>query len=591
MKYLHFLLLCSATAFCADYPSPNALCQGNSPQEIWVTDIGKSLLYRVNVEEEKVISSIPLPPFPTGVACSKSALFITLGVPEGSILACDPITGRELFSIPAGHSPCSPVLSPDETILFVCNRFDNQVAAYDIATRQPKWKTAIPREPVAAALSPDGTRLAVANLLPYGPATKRPFSAEVSVLEASTGKILAHIPLPNGSTGLLGITISPDGRFAYVTHTLGRYQSPTKQVDFGWMNANALTVIDLGGLMSVATVLLDDLEEGAANPWGVAATEDRIVVTHAGTREVSVIDRIALHEKLDRLARGEAVSKISTELACVQNDLEFLKGIRTRIPLSAEGPRAVMIWNHSAVVTDYFAGRLSIVPLDPPHATRGLVLSDSPDPDPIRRGEILFSSAAMCRQKWQSCASCHPDARVDGFNWDLLNDGAGNPKNVQSMLNAHRTPPAMWSGVRETAETAVRAGFRHIQFYEIPEQDAAAVDAFLNSLTPVKSPAANDPSLLGSIARGRTLFQSTGCSECHSGAYFTDGKAHNLGTGEGVDAGKSYVTPSLVECWRTAPYFHDGRAASLQDVMNDHEHADKIPHPDQLDLKNFLLSL
>jgi hypothetical protein len=59
--------------------------------------------------------------------------------------------------------------------------------------------------------------------------------------------------------------------------------------------------------------------------------------------------------------------------------------------------------------------------------------------------------------------SCHPDGRSDRLNWDLLNDGVGNPKNTNSMLLAHQTPPAMSEGVRLTAEAAVRSGYATIR--------------------------------------------------------------------------------------------------------------------------------
>ena len=39
--------------------------------------------------------------------------------------------------------------------------------------------------------------------------------------------------------------MSPDGRFAYVTHILSRYQVPTTQLERGWMNTNALSILDL----------------------------------------------------------------------------------------------------------------------------------------------------------------------------------------------------------------------------------------------------------------------------------------------------------------------------------------------------------
>jgi len=253
-------------------------------------------------------------------------------VPKGKVLGLDSKTGAELFSFPVGHTPCSPVCSKDESTVYVCNRFDNRVAAYDLISGHAKWTTAVPREPIAAALTPDGTKLVVANLLPLGAATQRPFAAAVSVINSADGNLLANIALPNGSTGLQGVAISADGHFAYLTHTVGRYQSPTKQVDFGWMNVNAFSVIDLSTLHALATVLLDDFELGAANPWGIACSADgnTLAVAHAGTRELSIIDLKAVHGKLSRLAAGETVSNVSTDLACVQNDLEFLKGMRRR---------------------------------------------------------------------------------------------------------------------------------------------------------------------------------------------------------------------------------------------------------------------
>ena len=125
-----------------------------------------------------------------------------------------------------------------------------------------------------------------------------------------------------------------------------------------------------------------------------------------------------------------------------------------------------------------------------------------------RRGEMLFHDADLCFQHWQSCASCHPDARTDGLNWDLLNDGLGNPKNNKSMLLAHKTPPSMWEGVRPNAEDAVRSGIRSIQFSVRPEEDAVAIDEYLKLLTPVPSPHLVGGKLSASAQRGKALFFS-----------------------------------------------------------------------------------
>jgi cytochrome c peroxidase len=180
---------------------------------------------------------------------------------------------------------------------------------------------------------------------------------------------------------------------------------------------------------------------------------------------------------------------------------------------------------------------------------------------------MLFHDAQLCYQQWQSCASCHPEARVDGLNWDLLNDGLGTPKNTKSMVWAHRTPPAMSLGVRETAETAVRAGLSHIQFVMRPETDAAAIDAYLKSLEPLPSPywAGAEPD--ARIQRGKRVYEKAGCQECHAPPLYTSLKACDVGTGAAREAGAAFDTPTLVELWRTAPYLHDGRAATLEDVF------------------------
>jgi cytochrome c peroxidase len=40
-----------------------------------------------------------------------------------------------------------------------------------------------------------------------------------------------------------------------------------------------------------------------------------------------------------------------------------------------------------------------------------------------------------------------------------------------------------------------------------------------------------------------------------------------VGTTKDRDSGKPLDTPTLVEVWRTAPYLHDGRAATMADVL------------------------
>ncbi len=100
-------------------------------------------------------------------------------------------------------------------------------------------------------------------------------------------------------------------------------------------------------------------------------------------------------------------------------------------------------------VAEYFTDSVAAValplPADVAAAVRSLPLGPKPQWTEVRRGEMLFHDGCLCHHGWQSCASCHPNGRVDALNWDLLNDGEGNPKNTKSLLLSHQTPPSMAS--------------------------------------------------------------------------------------------------------------------------------------------------
>jgi cytochrome c peroxidase len=211
---------------------------------------------------------------------------------------------------------------------------------------------------------------------------------------------------------------------------------------------------------------------------------------------------------------------------------------------------------------------------------------------------LLFHDATICFQHWQSCASCHPDGRADGLNWDLMNDGVGNPKNTKSMLLTHQTPPAMAEGVRMSAEEAVRSGIRHVLFSDRPEEEAAAIDAYLQSLRPVPSPHLVDGRLSPAAERGRKLFESrrVGCFRCHPAPLYTDLRSHNVGSRSPTEYTERFDTPTLVEAWRTAPYLHDGRYTTVKELLVEGRHGlgrggDELSGQDLDDLVEFVLSL
>jgi len=359
------------------------------------------------------------------------------------------------------------------------------------------------------------------------------------------------------------------------------------------MNTSAVSIVDLAARRLLATVLLDELDRGAANPWGVTCSADGawLCVAHAGTHEVSVIDRPALHERLNVLAAAQT-REGNKSLADVANDLSFLVGIRRRLPLPGNGPRGLTFVGSHLVAAQYFTDDLAVLRREPGGftAASARALGPAMPLTTTRRGDMFFHDSRLCFQHWQSCSSCHPDARVDGLNWDLLNDGVGNPKNTRTMLAAHRVAPVVSLGQRETAEQAVRAGLKSIQFAVRPEEDAAAIDAYLRSLEPGPSPRLVNGRLSAAAERGKALF-ARGCITCHPPPLFTDMQSHHVGTGTGLERDKAFVTPRLVEVWRTAPYLHDGSARSVQEAIVRHDRAATDLTPQELDdLAEYVLS-
>ncbi|MHC4594496.1 MAG: cell surface protein, partial [Planctomycetota bacterium] len=506
-----------------DYLSPLDVVADKAGRTLYLAEATANQIAVFDVEAGKVTKVISVPARPSGLALAPdgSKLYVTGAAPDGRVFVVNLQTGNVTKRLPAGHTPIAPVVSPDGKTLYVCNQFNNNVSVIDLDSGRESTKIAVSREPVAAAITADGKSLFVANHLPAGVSDGDYAAAEVSVIDTTSHKVITCLQLPNGSTSLRDITIAPDGKHAYITHILARYQLPTTQLERGWMNTNALTIIDVPNKKLLNTVLLDDVDLGAANPWGVACTADGkyICVTTAGTHELSVIDRTKLHDKLARVAAGQKVSEASSSPQDVPNDLSFLVTLKRRLKLTGNGPRGLTIIGTKAYIAEYFTDSLGVVDINPdirPRA-KSLGLGARKPITTVRKGEMFFHDATLCFQKWQSCSSCHPGSgRAEALNWDLLNDGLGNPKNTRSLLLAHKTPPAMAMGARPDAETAVRAGITHIQFAVRPEEDAVAIDEYLKRLVPTASPYLVRGRLSKRAKRGQKLFKIAECASCHT---------------------------------------------------------------------------
>ena len=525
---------------------------------------GDKSLKITDPQGRQVVKTIPLQQTPTGVIAKEGKAYVSCFDTRGEIVTVDLKEGKIVNTVPVGAGAEAPAWSKEEDKIFVCNRFAGTVSEVDVKNGKVTREVKVLREPSKVVVSPDGKYLFVANALPAQRADVDYVACCVSVIDLASFQKVKDIRLENGSNALRGATLSPDGKYLFVSHNLGRFTVPTSQLQQGWMNTNAMSVVDVASLEFKGAVLLDEPERGAAGVWGVECTPGYLIVSHSGTHEISVIDYPELIKKFEAYPDKMALNY----------DLHFLYGIRERIALKGNGPRNFIVRDQEVIVPMFFSDDLNRYDLNTKQLSE-VALNPGRQETMAQKGERIFNDAAFCFQNWQSCNGCHPgDARTDGMNWDLMNDGVGNSKNCKSLLLSLETPPCMISGIRANAHVANRAGFKYIQFMELKEEDAACVDAYVASLKPVPSPYLVDGELSEKAKKGRKVFERLKCDACHSGPYYTDMKMHRIG--EDIEFEQGWDTPTLIEVWRTAPYLFDGRAATMEEVFGVYKHLSLI---------------
>jgi len=602
---------------------------------IAVSDSTAAALVVVDAGANKVVKEIPLKGKPEGIAWSGGKVYVA-ELREGTIAEVDPSAGKVVRRLKAGPRVAAVAVAGKQKLLLAANSGLNSVSLIDLPSGREKARVAVLSDPRAIAIAPDESLALVGNLRPFGNATEATQSCCISVIDLKALKKVSDIKLTSGSINVHDVVISSDGKWAYAVHALGRFTLPTTQLDRGWINTNAMSVIDMGKKELYATVLLDRLTEGAADPWGAVIAKDgkTLWITLSGVHQLAKVDLEKLHllmegkdlPKEDNPPPGMAprhlsaiwgeIKKDPSKRALLANDLAALYGagllIRTNlggrsgflappdpyaiaprgIDLSPDGKRLA--------IATYFGGHVLVVEPDTGKVAQKVPLGKQPKMDLVRRGDMIFHDGTYSFQHWLSCTTCHPGgARADGLNWDLLNDGIGNPKNTRSLLLSPRTPPSMSRGVRASYKVATAAGFRFILFREPEVDELEATREYLKGLQPEPSPYLVNGKLSAKAQAGKKIFQDSkaGCATCHPAPLYSDLKMYDVGTRGELDRTDEFDTPTLSEIWRTAPYLHDGAAKTLRQVVTTHNKKDKHGKTshlsrEQIDqLVEFLLSL
>ena len=271
--------------------------------------------------------------------------------------------------------------------------------------------------------------------------------------------------------------------------------------------------------------------------------------------------------------------------------------------------------------------------LDPDSA---VIPADNPlTKDKIELGRVLFFDKRLSKDNTIACASCHLSkfAFTDGQRVSAGIRGQKGGRSAPASLNRLFSKAQFWDGRAATLEeqsvgpftNPIEHGFanhdemiakmKKIQGYrklfkEVFGEEITidgvgkAIASFQRTVLSGNSPAdrfdqgGDEKAIPAAAQKGLILFREKArCTKCHSGFNFTDEKFHNLGIGwdtNTVDLGRymvtknpadigAFKTPTLREIARSAPYMHDGRFKTLEEVVNFYNQAGvKNPHQDEL---------
>jgi YVTN family beta-propeller protein len=554
------------------HADPSALVASADGRFVYVACPAQNAVAMVDVRRGELRALRGVGARPGGLAVAPGLHEVAVALPdEDRVCMLDADTLAPLRTFAAGFEPVALAFAGDGRRLYVANARGGDVSVLDAAMGIELRRVAAGREPYALAVSPDGGTVAVVSrMASVSRACDEPCT-ELTFLDAGTGGVRRRVMLPSCHLAE-SLAFTSDGARVLVPIVRVRNLLPIVQVDRGWVMSTVLASVDVAG-GAVAFLPLGETEEGFPDPTGIAISADgqRAFVAARGTDRVAevriagalALERDAGPERPEHLAWAPryvvsrfGVGSNPAALAVAGTTLAVAERLDDTVALFGDGGR--------------LEARVRLVPTAPM--------------DAVRRGDRVFHDARYAFQSAFACSSCHPGGHTDGLTYDFEIDGVG--RNVvlnRSLRGVKGTAPFKWNG--RNASLGEQCGPRFAKVLTradvFPPQDLEDVVAYIESLpAPRPDPRGGrvDGRETGASARGRAIFERTRradgteipeaerCVTCHPPPHYSNLRRAGVGTQSPTDDTGTYDVPHLTAIGSKAPYLHDGRALSLEEI-------------------------
>ncbi len=568
------------------YKSPIQMALTKDGKRLFVACENTDEVLQVDTGSRSVKAAVKVGRHPFGLALSHDEFRLYVGNRvDNTVSEIDTASMKQLRVLDVPGDPHQLRIDPSGKLLFVANMIANNVSIVDVATMQQIKTMDAGTYPFGMALSTDGRFVYVSNQLSNPVRFRTPPVTELTVIDAKTQIVLGRRNLYSTVIGQ-EIAVSPNNQFVVVALEMPKNLVPETQVYQGWMVTHGFAVAEAGPRGRVAYFLLDEPNLYFADPYGVAFSPDGryLYVSSSGVDVVSVID----FEKLKGLLQASD-GKIGITDETIRTYARHLalssEYVVARIP-TGNNPKDIAVSSDGRwlYVADRLADAIQVVDTNGWKPAGSIDLGGPKIETELRKGERLFNYSTISFQKQLSCNTCHPEYHVDGLVYDIVGPGDPMGQNLvdnKTQRGIAETAPFKWNGKNPTLarQDGPRAAMLFFRSHGFEKKQLEEIVHFVESVpVPYSRYLARDGVLNEFQEEGKKFFErnftndgryipvNNRCFTCHRPPVYTDQKLEDVGSKAEHDSESSFDTPQLANVAETAPYLHDGRCYSLEEI-------------------------